>query len=401
MVRMSKVVVHVTQRCNMGCTYCYEKFSYSDVWKSKSASESDITKQVCDRLIELLTNRNGPMPAGDTLNLAFFGGEPTLCPEKIEYLASGITEAIGSRTKLILGLQTNGFNISERMFEIFKKHKIGIAVSIDGPKDIHDAYRKNLNGKGTFDEILPNIRRLQDMHSKGEIPGLICQAVVTSKTLDHYSISDLLNFLESIGFSTVTLAPVRYDSRLSLDIVPNNQMYENLFLEAAEFMLNNLIQRIPILEVTVTAMLMLKIARFSQPSSSPIICPAGESLLSIMPNGDVYPCGASAGIDEFYMGNILDNAFTPDQSVARKFRELGKNSISSCSDCRARLFCTNICSMRYYNPEEIDISAKCRKHQRMSDLIDDFLDKITEDQHKFPQFKENFRNVLQHFRFEY
>lgn len=395
---MNKIVIHVTQRCNMGCTYCYERFSCSEIWKTKSAIDSDISNQVCDRLIELLINKDSPIQAGEIININFFGGEPTLCPEEIDYLASGISEAIDSNTKVIFGLQTNGFNISEEMFEIIKKHNIGIAVSIDGPKNVHDTYRKTLDGEGTFDGILSNIEKLRGMYSRGEIPGLVCQTVVTSKTLERYSISDLLNFLERIGFSTVTLAPLRYDSRLSPDIVPNSEIYENMFLEAVELMLNNLTQYVPILEITVLAMLMLKIARFNQPSVSPLICPAGESLLSIMPNGDVYPCGASAGIDEFFMGNILDSTFTPNQSVAMKFRELGKNNLSDCSDCKAKSFCTNICAMRYYNPEKKDLSTICRKHQRMNDSIDNFLDNITEDQKRFPRLKENFKQVLQIFR---
>lgn len=135
-----------TLDCNFRCGYC---FSY--------AHKEHMSPQVQDALLRFVEER---LPGAGSLSIHWFGGEPTLCPDIIEGLASRISEACAAHGTEVLpgGIVTNGYLLDERMARRLAQAGVASAqVTLDGDRQTHDARRRLRNGRGTFERILDNV----------------------------------------------------------------------------------------------------------------------------------------------------------------------------------------------------------------------------------------------------
>lgn len=133
--------------CNLDCTYCY----YLSKETLYPGSKFRMSDEVLDSYIRQLLEANEAPEVG----VAFQGGEPTLMG--IEFFQRAVSLARKHRKPgqtLSFSLQTNGTQIDEAWCAFFKREKFLVGLSIDGPKDVHDTYRLNKGGRGTFDRVL-------------------------------------------------------------------------------------------------------------------------------------------------------------------------------------------------------------------------------------------------------
>lgn len=92
-------------------------------------------------------------------SVVLHGGEPLLLGSaKLTYLLSNLRDALPFDYPI--SLQTNGILISREILDICSRYRISVAVSIDGPRGIHDSVRVNHKGEGTFDEVIAGINLL-------------------------------------------------------------------------------------------------------------------------------------------------------------------------------------------------------------------------------------------------
>lgn len=133
--------------CNLDCIYCY----YLSKDKLYPGSPFRMTDEVLEGYItQLLEANNAP-----EVQIAFQGGEPTLMG--LEFFERAVALAKIHRRpnqSLSFSIQTNGTRIDETWCEFFKRNKFLVGLSIDGPKEVHDTFRLNKGGKGTFDRVL-------------------------------------------------------------------------------------------------------------------------------------------------------------------------------------------------------------------------------------------------------
>ena len=144
----------VTQNCNLRCKYCFEK--------CKSYKNADFNE-----IIDVLTGEG----RFDTLpNWSFyvFGGEPLLNVEFITKLVDYIdkSDSISDEHKKnsiqsIVGLVTTNGILIDKYIDVIKKYNMYLQVSLDGPEDINDANRVDVNGKGYFKRIQDNLELLR------------------------------------------------------------------------------------------------------------------------------------------------------------------------------------------------------------------------------------------------
>lgn len=153
-----EVTFQITNACNLRCDYCYECNKAAETMSFKTS------KKICDYLLKEIDKPKGFL-GRDTLKgliLEFIGGEPLLFPELIDntmsYFLSGLYKV---RPELIpfvrISLTTNGYNYFEpKVQALLKKYQsiISLTVSIDGIKDLHDAHRITIDGKGSFDKAI-------------------------------------------------------------------------------------------------------------------------------------------------------------------------------------------------------------------------------------------------------
>jgi uncharacterized protein len=140
--------------CNIDCTYCFF-LSKEALYPNSRSRMSDETLDAYIR--QLLESHDTP-----EVTVAWQGGEPTLM--KLAFFRKAL-DAINrhKRPGQIINqtFQTNGLLIDDDWAAFFKENNILIGLSVDGPKDIHDTYRKDRRGQGTFDLVMKGYDRLR------------------------------------------------------------------------------------------------------------------------------------------------------------------------------------------------------------------------------------------------
>jgi uncharacterized protein len=96
------------------------------------------------------------------LTVIWHAGEPLVVPASFYEAAFQAIEALRPASlQLRHSIQTNGMLITREWCDLFKKWEVGVGVSIDGPKRLHDAHRVTRTGQGTFDKTIAGIRMLR------------------------------------------------------------------------------------------------------------------------------------------------------------------------------------------------------------------------------------------------
>jgi uncharacterized protein len=144
------VVVQPTPFCNISCRYCYLPDRNATAVMQQRTVESLFTKLFA----------TGWTRAG--LTVIWHAGEPLVVPVSFyEHAFATIAALKPAALQLQHSLQTNGMLITEEWCDLFKRWNVGVGVSIDGPRHLHDANRVTRSGKGTFDRTLAGIRLLK------------------------------------------------------------------------------------------------------------------------------------------------------------------------------------------------------------------------------------------------
>lgn len=180
------LVLQATSFCNLNCSYCY-------LSKKERNTRSKMSIKIVAQTAKFLRESD---LVGDTLSILWHAGEPMTLP--VNYYRNVIkefTDILGSNVSLKFSLQTNAIGLNDEWCDFLCENDIGIGVSIDGPKFIHDTYRKTKSDKETFDLTMKGINKLKE----NEIP-FSTISVITKKSLGHADkIVDFLIDLESMS----------------------------------------------------------------------------------------------------------------------------------------------------------------------------------------------------------
>jgi len=160
-------------QCNLDCAYCF--FLKKD--QLYPNSDFRMPEEVHEAYIRQLLEAHD-VPA---VTIAWQGGEPTLMGLDFFKHSMELQKKYQKpRTQIENTFQTNGILIDEAWCRFFHENKFLIGLSMDGPKELHDFYRKDKAGKGTFNRVLKAARLLQKHHVEFNI---LC--TVNSKNADH------------------------------------------------------------------------------------------------------------------------------------------------------------------------------------------------------------------------
>ena len=140
--------------CNLDCKYCFylEKESlYPQV--EKWAMRDDVLESYIRQYIE----------AHDTpaVNFAWQGGEPTLLGVGFFRRVVELEQRYANGKQIANAFQTNGVLLNDAWAEFFLEYQFLIGISIDGPRELHDAYRVDKGGQPTFDRVMRGMETLQ------------------------------------------------------------------------------------------------------------------------------------------------------------------------------------------------------------------------------------------------
>jgi len=140
--------------CNLACEYCF----YLDKDKFFPGGERyRMADDVLEEFIrQYISSQNTP-----EVNFAWQGGEPTILGVDYFRMAVELQGKYAEGKKITNSFQTNATLIDDEWCRFFKQHEFLVGVSIDGPRELHDHYRKGPKGEGTYDRVVRGIRRLQ------------------------------------------------------------------------------------------------------------------------------------------------------------------------------------------------------------------------------------------------
>ncbi|MFZ3113852.1 MAG: radical SAM protein, partial [Methanothrix sp.] len=140
--------------CNLGCKYCF--------FLSKKSLYPGSSFRMSDELLETYIRQYLEAQRIPQATIAWQGGEPTLMG--LDFFRRSVQiEHKYSRTNMIIQntMQTNGTLLDDEWCEFFRENNFLIGLSLDGPREFHDAYRVDKTGKPTFDRVMKAARLLR------------------------------------------------------------------------------------------------------------------------------------------------------------------------------------------------------------------------------------------------
>jgi len=141
--------------CNLDCRYCF--------FLSKESLYPGSRFRMADSLLETYVRQLIEAQPGPEVTVAWQGGEPTLMG--LEFFRRSVQYVEKHRrpgTRIVHTIQTNGTLIDNEWCAFFREHDFLVGISIDGPRELHDAYRVDKGGKPTFDAVMRGLRALRD-----------------------------------------------------------------------------------------------------------------------------------------------------------------------------------------------------------------------------------------------
>lgn len=365
MIILDKLVLNVTNVCNLNCAYCYA------CGGSYQSDEGIMDIHVAKKTIDVFFSYF------DQINiLQFFGGEPLINVKLIEDVCAYLIEKKerGEIKKIpTLGIVTNGTLLTKNAIDIIKKYGIGVTVSLDGDKYIHDINRYDNNGNGTYELIMSNVLEL---YKQTKQPSTIEVTYNQQHVENDISIKSIVNHFQLLLPET------------SFHIVPVSTEVESLRLENREAFVDSVDDIFDSLhsENAFTYSLVQRlIDAIKNKKRNTHICSAGLGTLSVDINGNVYPCFMFTDEKKFNMGTIYEN----DLFTSKKMKEIreiffqhGKEKDQKCNDCMLQQFCCGCHGMNYYKNGDINNYEEdfCQMNIRMAEkvLIDlaDYVDSL-------------------------
>ncbi|MBE7086931.1 MAG: thioether cross-link-forming SCIFF peptide maturase [Clostridiales bacterium] len=318
--------LHICHDCNLSCEYC---FAGKGKYKGKSEYMSfEVARRAVDFLIKNSGNRK-------ILEMDFFGGEPLMNLDVVKQTVAYAKEEGAKHNKTFLfTLTTNAVLLNKETAEYLNAEMENVVLSLDGRKSVHDGVRKTLNGKGSYEVIIENIKRFIEM--RGD-KNYYVRGTFTNRNLDFGN--DVLA-LADIGAKHISLEPVVLDQNdplyISKDKLPEiREEYRRL----ARVYLDRKAKGLPLFNFFHFAVDLEGGVCLKKRVSA---CGAGNEYFSITPSGDIFPCHQFADKPQFKMGNVFEGKLNDE--IRSMFKNASLYTKEKCKDCFAKYHCSGGCA---------------------------------------------------------
>ena len=183
---LKQLVIEATRSCTFNCAYCPTSGKYS---KSKKF-QIHMNKETCRKAVDFFCERafNSEEPC-----ITFYGGEPLLRFDLIKETVKYVKKKYADK-KFNFNLTTNAVLLNKEVLDFFIENDFFVTVSLDGPQQINDRYRRFKNGKGTFKRIMRALKFIKD-NNKDYYSSRINISSVLSPPFD--KIDEILDFFST------------------------------------------------------------------------------------------------------------------------------------------------------------------------------------------------------------
>ena len=322
--------LHVAHTCNLNCSYCFA--SQGKYHGERAVMSFEVGKRALDFLVENSGTRKN-------LEVDFFGGEPLMNFQVVKDLvayARSIEKEKGKNFRFTL--TTNGVQIDQDVIDFVNRECSNVVLSLDGRKEVHDRFRVDYAGNGSWEKIVPKFQELvkarggKDYYMRG--------------TFTHANpdfLKDIQQMLD-LGFTELSMEPVvcaKGDpSELTQEDLPIVlEQYEKL----AQLMLERDKEGRPftfyhyMIDLTGGPCIYKRISG----------CGSGTEYMAVTPWGDLYPCHQFVGEEAFKLGNIWEGV--TNREAQQQFADCNVYAHPECRDCWARLYCSGGCAANAYH----------------------------------------------------
>ena len=153
--RLKQLTLQVTQQCNLRCEYC----TYSGIYgKHRTHSHRQMGLETAKKAINFFLQRCSSL---SEITIGFYGGEPLLELDLIKTCVDYARNCVEGK-KITFNMTTNGTLLTDETADYLADNDFSLSISLDGSKEEHDASRKFVNGTGSFDVIIENIKRINN-----------------------------------------------------------------------------------------------------------------------------------------------------------------------------------------------------------------------------------------------
>ena len=325
------VCLNIIHGCNLRCKYCFA--DEGEYHGHKGVMDIDTAKKAIDYVVK----RSGPRR---NIEIDLFGGEPTMIMDTIKEIIAYAREHEKEWKKNIrFTMTTNATLLNDEMMEFMDKEMGNIILSLDGRKEVNDNVRIKVDGSGSYDDILPNIKKMIDKRTEGKM--YFVRGTFTRANTDFY---EDVKAMVNEGFREISIEPVVLENGHPLalreeDLPTIFDNYDKLYeemrrrkVEGDEFKFYHFnidLQGGPCVYKRISG------------------CGAGFEYVAITPQGEVYPCHQFVGKEEYKLGSIWDDTY--DAELGKKFKKAHIYNKPKCKDCWARFYCSGGCQANNVN----------------------------------------------------
>lgn len=394
---LDTLLLQVSQGCNLRCGYCI----YSGEYDNRTHQNKMMSWDTAKRSIDFIVERSADCK---TLYFGFYGGEPlcnfSLIKKCIEYIKQVCTDKA-----LYLNITTNGTLLSEDISEYFVKNNVSIMVSLDGPRDVHDASRRYaISNKGSFDDVWNNIKYLYENHPEYYREMVHFNTVLNSE--GYKTVEEFFSNEPMLSDSVITSSFISNNYSKKANSVSNKFMGEYSYNEFVCFLSRlGLINEIPhkLLDLK-----FLRICELDERLGGREFLPCeghraggcipGVQKLFVTVEGKFYPCERVSEIyDTTNIGNI-DTGLDIDKIKA--LSNIQDYTFEICRECWAYSFC-EICLTGVEDADGISSKKILNKCKATRCSIEDTFKDYTVLKHVgFNLDKENRKNFCLNYDFD-
>ena len=322
--------LHVAHTCNLNCSYCFA--SQGKYNGERAVMSFEVGKQALDFLVAHSGSRHN-------LEVDFFGGEPLMnfqvVKDLVAYARSIEKEA---HKNFRFTLTTNGMLIDDEVIDFCNREMSNVVLSLDGRKEVHDRFRVDYAGKGSWERIVPKFQKL--VAARGG------KNYYMRGTFTHHNpdfLEDIKQMLE-LGFTELSMEPVvcAPDDPSALT-AEDRELVMRQYEELAALILQRDREGRPftfyhyMLDLTGGPCIYKRISG----------CGSGTEYMAVTPWGDLYPCHQFVGDEKFRLGDIWKGLDNPE--VQGEFAACNVYQKPACRDCWARLYCSGGCAANAYH----------------------------------------------------
>lgn len=322
--------LHVAHSCNLNCSYCFA--SQGRFHGERALMSFETGKRAIDFLVENSGSRRN-------LEVDFFGGEPLLNWEVVKQIvayARSIEKEKGKNFRFTL--TTNGMLVDDEVIAFSNREMHNVVLSLDGRKEVHDRFRKDYAGNGSWETIVPKFQRFVEARGGKNyyIRGTFTHA--NPDFLEDIKVMLDLGFTE-LSMEPVVCAPGDPMALTEEDFPIVAEQYEKL----AELMEARAKEGRPFTFYHYMIDLEDGPCIYKRISG----CGSGTEYMAVTPWGDLFPCHQFVGEESFKLGDIWNGV--TNTGVREDFANCNVYAREECKDCWARLYCAGGCAANAYH----------------------------------------------------